>query len=710
MSDKTPDKRESRRNRRLRLACARCQKRKIRCDGQYPTCNNCKKASVVCSDGDSLRLGHVPSDDEVVAGLKQRIATLEAALQERGIEASDPLISEKDPSSALPVSATPAPRSHAPAFGSTSSPLSHEIGLVSVGNSTAPRYIGPSSGYFLARLLMNTSRSGTGENDRGTNPLDSQGQTSRSEFTPDLFGSPHDNQTPLPHQKHAKQLCDAYFNAVGSQYPILHRPSLMHNLDQLYAKDEIDNQQDNIVVFQVYMVLALGATVLSHRLQVPLPADKYFATAFGRFERINSTRTNSLPGLQCLLLLLVFTMHNPHVKLNIWYLNYQCIAATLDLGLQRSILASNAMSLLEQEMRTRVFWVVFMLDRTIATIMGRPIGVRDEACELRYPQLIDDENLLGNHPLNGDNSTQDPNYLPFSLHLFKLARLNSEIKYVANSIVRDTPIYAYPPPTNINDWQAGMIRQLDDWAESIPTTADERGYMKTTCEIRYNSLMMLLLRPSPALPNPSIQSLRRCYTACQDCIRLFNRLYRDDLLVYSWVTFHSLLLSIVTMLYCVRAAPSIAATTEPERFMSDVYAGLNILSAAGEYWPGAKRSRNVLDDLAQDVLRWVKEVRKAQDLAGGMTLDADLQGAMPGDVAAASQSASTTQVFGNETTENVLNSAPTDVEIAYLDQPDSIMTGGAEDWWGVSSIEQFDNIDSIMHNFFTDFSPTSGIM
>lgn len=68
---------EPRRNLRLRLACARCQRRKIRvsepgrcffgkatdrnkCDGNVPTCNNCKKASVECVDGESVRLGDLP--------------------------------------------------------------------------------------------------------------------------------------------------------------------------------------------------------------------------------------------------------------------------------------------------------------------------------------------------------------------------------------------------------------------------------------------------------------------------------------------------------------------------------------------------------------------------------------------------------------------------------------------------------------------------
>lgn len=131
-------------------------------------------------------------------------------------------------------------------------------------------------------------------------------------------------------------------------------------------------------MFQVYMVLAIAATVLSQRLRISLPAEGYCAFAMQYFDQM--CIENSINGIQSLLLLLIFTLHCPSMKLNAWYLNYQCIAALIDVGLQREI---SGISLLEQEMRTRIFWVVLSLDRTIATMMGRPIGLRDEACELR---------------------------------------------------------------------------------------------------------------------------------------------------------------------------------------------------------------------------------------------------------------------------------------------------------------------------------------
>lgn len=251
--------------------------------------------------------------------------------------------------------------------------LSHEIGLVSLGTNQDPRYIGPSSGYFLARVML-------------TKPSVDQDEPtthSRERSFPCELVEAVQGPLPLPARHLAEQLSKAYFDVIHFQYPILHKPTFIKMLDQAYEQNSLP--KDPVISFQVNMVLAIGATVMSGRLQARLPGESLCLSALQHFDKLNIE--NSLQGLQCLILLLIFTIHSPYVRLNVWYLNYQCIAALLDLGLQRDINTGSGVTLLEQEMRTRIFWVVFMLDRTIATMMGRPIGLRDEGCELRVCYL-----------------------------------------------------------------------------------------------------------------------------------------------------------------------------------------------------------------------------------------------------------------------------------------------------------------------------------
>jgi hypothetical protein len=173
------------------------------------------------------------------------------------------------------------------------------------------------------------------------------------------------------------QLSAAYWENVHFQYPFLHRPTHIKLIEHMHTSDDTSP----FAAFQVHMVLAISTTVLSRRMKVPLSAEGYCTSAMSYFEQIQIE--GSLEGLQCLLLLQIYALNNPSMGLNVWYLNYQCIASVLDLGLQRDVRAGKSLSLLTQEMRTRTFWVVYSLDRMLATIMGRPIGLRDEACELR---------------------------------------------------------------------------------------------------------------------------------------------------------------------------------------------------------------------------------------------------------------------------------------------------------------------------------------
>lgn len=225
-----------------------------------------------------------------------------------------------------------------------------------------------------------------------------------------------------------------------------------------------------------------------------------------------------------------------------------------------------------------------------------PEGLSDEDLS-RYPSLPS--------PLPQTLSKD----MQFAMHLFRAAKLNSEIKYVANSINRSAPSYAYPPVRDMATWQSDMLRQLDDWASQIPAAnSDDPSdqYLASTCRLRHHGLRMLLLRPSPAIPKPSASALDLCHRSACESLRLFDRLYSANLLVHSWVTFHSLVLSTMTMLFCIKASADVARRTDVDDLMGLLSVALSVLSATGEHWSGAKRSRDILDRLGRATIRWLR--------------------------------------------------------------------------------------------------------
>ncbi|PTB34880.1 hypothetical protein M441DRAFT_85028 [Trichoderma asperellum CBS 433.97] len=629
---KAPQRR-TRKTLRIRVACLRCQRRKIRCDGAVPSCGSCSKTGVECIDGG--KFDGIESPRAYISSLERHIQWLRSVVRTNcpdiDLEQEPSVMNEScqdDPAterestqdglSLAQLNPTPANNSAlAPSDPSSSSQnvqsthdvstiqheqetgLAHEIGLVSSCAGTDPKYIGPSSGYFFAKLVLACAQEGQ------RNPPPKELQQNPDSRTARLLpkGGLSIPPAPLPSDMdYAVKISEAYFETIHLQYPFLHQPSHMKLIEHVYVEPE----PNPMAAFQVYLVLAIGATVLSRRLKIPLSGEGFCASAMKYFDKL--CIENSLKGLQSLLLLLVYTLNSPSMGLNVWYLNYQCIAALLDLGLQRDVRSGKNMSVLDQELRTRVFWVIYCLDRSVATMMGRPIGLRDEACELRLPTDVEDSKLTATG-IQPRLETEQPTQMSSAIHLFKLAQLNSEIKYVLHSISHEVPPYAYPNIPDVLQWQKGIITRLQAWVTQIPQFTGERIYMTHLCEIKYHGIMMLLLRPSPAIPKPSVLSLKSCYESAVASIRLYNQLYKRDLLVYSWVTVHSVFLSTITMLHCIWTVPEVSAQIKLEILMADLKAGSNVLSATGEHWSEAKRSRDILDELSGTTIRWIIESR-----------------------------------------------------------------------------------------------------
>jgi hypothetical protein len=315
-----------------------------------------------------------------------------------------------------------------------------------------------------------------------------------------------------------------------------------------------------------------------------------------------------------------------------------------------------------------------------------PIGLSDEQLASPYQQQTAD--------ISGE--------MAFAIHLFKAAKLNSEIKYIAQSITRDSPRYAYPRVVDINEWQSIMLRQLDEWASQIPGFDNPSElYLRTTCQIRYHGLRMLLLRPSPAIPKPSNESLIQCHKSAHECIQLFDQLYKKDLLVHSWTTFHGLVLSTITLLYCIKVVPEITRSTEVDVLMANLSISLSVLSATGEHWSGAKRSRDILDELGKSTIRYVREnnnrqdgpVRRSTSRANGMGVDPTalsrevLEGPGLTDTHIETSLMDTGETMGfmqNPFDDSLFG----DSFAGYFEQTDSI------------------NVDNIVRELFQDFIPT----
>lgn len=189
-----------------------------------------------------------------------------------------------------------------------------------------------------------------------------------------------------------------------------------------------------------------------------------------------------------------------------------------------------------------------------------------------------------------------------------MARLNSEIKYVMHSISREPPAYAYPPVRDILTWQKEMLEQLESWRSEIPPSENMSAKL---CEAKYHEMMILVLRPSPAIPEPSEQSAVMCYQHAMALLESFRDLYKNDCLQYSRLVVHSIFLSTLVVLHSIWKLTEIAASIHIDELSANLTSSLNILSSIGEYWLEAQRARDCIEEISGATMRRLLKTRCA---------------------------------------------------------------------------------------------------
>ncbi|QGA14794.1 hypothetical protein EYB26_002450 [Talaromyces marneffei] len=189
--------------------------------------------------------------------------------------------------------------------------------------------------------------------------------------------------------------------------------------------------------------------------------------------------------------------------------------------------------------------------------------------------------------------------MSLSIRLFRLAQLNSEIKYVMHSIRRDIPSYAYPPVKDILTWQRDMMRTLDGWYyDALQHTEDGDSGMKEYCIAKYHELMILLLRPSPAIPDPADEIFDICSDHAFALLQCFGDLYEKGNLLYSRFIVHSVFLGTLVMLHCIWKFPRTASKFSIDQLIIKFNIAQNILSSIGEHWAEALSARDCIARLS----------------------------------------------------------------------------------------------------------------
>ncbi|KAL4923252.1 putative C6 transcription factor [Aspergillus undulatus] len=641
---------------RGRTACTRCKTRKQKCDNEYPVCSNCLRAGAEC-DKASVRQ-ESGSQNEYTRALEKRIAYLESQL-ESGTNSSR---TTSNHNVSHPVAALLSPHHHDAGSGQAGPTGGHEkgngidhnavgelVGFLAINSSEAPAYIGSSSGLSLAANLgemvqatvwnqvLSPSRNQPSVSDavRSNDPAPADAisglppQPTPSDKAPGL-DRPRTlrmeellaKSTEPPNDEMGGRILHAYLTRLHVRYPFLDRKELwrLHEDRWLLAKTKREEltKSERFGIFKLYLTYAIGATTmqLSEKYDY-VPPERFYITALQQVPAMCETR--SVENVEAMTLLVVYHLRSASSQ-GVWYMVGLAMRTAIDLGLHRK---ANEINLdpITAQMRRRLFWTVYYLERVVSVSLGRPFSIADRHIDLPLPVDVDDDirdpallppatasptGLESNS--NGNTPKPRITSLTFSIYLITLRRIDSRIQH---KIYRaDRPLHS------LRSKMDRLFLELEEWKASALQrfTGPDLDYPM----LHYNRALRLLIQPFlPSLPLTD-PYYHICLRAAGDICQTHKRLHQTLEYGHSFLAVQTVFMAGVTLLYALWTHSDQVWSV---RISNDIRACSTVLFVMGERAAWVKKYRDAFELLVNAAMEKVQgnEAAKTAGMAELMT-------------------------------------------------------------------------------------------
>ena len=428
----------------------------------------------------------------------------------------------------------------------------------------------------------------------------------------------------LPPRALALEFCKLYFQFAHTFLPIVHRSTLMHNLEILYS--------DPTFTAPPYLIYQLNI-IFAHSCQAFLPIVRksnntalttheiYYRRALSFFEDL--FKTVHIGNIQALLLTLVY-LHGLAKTGSLWHLNRTISALAMEMGLHRGDSSSaQKFNPLDREMRRRVFWCCLSMDRRIAFGLGRPLAITDADMDVQMPLCWDDEYITM------ENVRQpSPHVIPVlspAIHLFGLIRISGHVH---------ERLYTARKPSRRH--YVEIVRELEGelstWLAAVPpylrydskTTPQTHPFFQPSAELHvaYNELRSLIRHPSLARLSPSptfsADGVATCVRSSREILAVASHLKRFHMLGMHHHFSTTVLLATLTILYSLwdkrstGNAPHGPSPAEVEQVRGDMDTAIDLIG--GITWTDPEMLQRTIALLTSVTIENVTNSSKRQAL------------------------------------------------------------------------------------------------
>ena len=459
--------------------------------------------------------------DSYVCHLENRIADLEIELQHRSEIDHDTRHALSSGSGELPQD-----QAHGEKKMRENNKISADldtmvstVGLVPLYATSNCSFLGSTSGLTFARLMFQAAEASSTTSQRhSTSVADNLSTKSKSPVPP----------APMPSLDMAEQLLSTYFKVSNISTLTLHEPTFKNRVQSVFRGSPSGND-----LFFLNIVFAIASAEGVDRSNQYSPESYHAAAVLHMDPVLNSL--DRLEALQALVLMAHYSIMRP-TNPGAWYIIGSAIRVCVDLGLhQESSRTAIIFDPLTLDMRRRLMWAAYALDRQICVYTGRPFGIADEVINVPFPDKTEDVWIMKTGI--DDPKRQEGSSKCVTFSIFHLRQLQSEIQ---NVIYNSAPI---PREfASFTAWRTNVLERLDSWYDSIPKHPRQvhSQYNLKFLELNYQQTRLLIFGLSPIVPTPDLEGCREIARSSIKIIKLYRALQREGSINYTWLAVHNL--------------------------------------------------------------------------------------------------------------------------------------------------------------------------
>ncbi|PCD21023.1 hypothetical protein FGRA07_05175 [Fusarium graminearum] len=425
----------------------------------------------------------------------------------------------------------------------------------------------------------------------------------------------------LPSAAETQMLFEKYLSWAHIQNPFLLRRSIWALHQRLFNNQDASAPVANHDLFRAFMLCAIGS-VLPYRNRIH---DRHPGAYYNAALQYLGTEflTRGLDSVQDLLLICRFGIYHP-IGTSVWDVVRVCGRLCIELGLHNNPNVQG--DLLQTQLRRRIFWQFYLIDRYSSTTLDRPFLIDDNDISTKFPVETSDEELeaannqvqcLDSFGINHEPNVQ--NEMTVFFVSVRLRQVSSHIQTEFSKLRRkviDSPSKRLLPG-HIHVAMTKLLQELQDWRNNCPIIQEPSCLYET--QEWYDLLLArerqsVLRRAIDLVPkvngSPPKGILTVFLRSSLETIDRYHSLWcmKRTMMTHTRSYFHMLFTAGLSVMYCTSVSKTIAADD-----LRASYQGLlrcrELLNSVTKQLPDANNYVSVYEALFRDVSQrlWPKE-------------------------------------------------------------------------------------------------------